>query len=88
VEEATYRAFGPRWVGTALAACPGDVPWQRVVNSEGKISPRQGAENQRLLLQAEGVQFDAKGRIDLKKCGWRGDDQPSEDAQQQSLFDL
>ncbi|MBN2525970.1 MAG: MGMT family protein [Deltaproteobacteria bacterium] len=28
----TYRAFGPRWVGSAMARCPGDVPWQRVVN--------------------------------------------------------
>ena len=26
-----YEAFGARWVGGAMAACPGDVPWQRVV---------------------------------------------------------
>ena len=79
----TYKAFGPRWVGAAMAACPEDVPWQRVVNSEGKISPRGGAEHQRQLLEAEGVQFDAKGRIDLKKFGWGGESSP---AQQDSLF--
>ena len=28
-----YKAFSPRWVGGAMAACPDDVPWQRVINS-------------------------------------------------------
>jgi len=69
----TYKAFSPRWVGGAMAACPDDVPWQRVINSQGKISPRPGgAEKQRLLLEQEGVEFDAKDRVDLKKYGWRG----------------
>ena len=31
-----YKAFSPRWVGNAMAACPDDVPWQRVINSQGK----------------------------------------------------
>jgi methylated-DNA-protein-cysteine methyltransferase-like protein len=86
VAETTFLAFGPRWVGTAMAACPEGVPWQRVVNSEGRISPRSGAENQRLLLQSEGVQFDAKGRIDLKRFGWRGGEDSSSSAHQESLF--
>jgi len=69
----TYKAFSPRWVGSAMAACPDDVPWQRVINSQGKISPRPGgAEKQRLLLEQEGVEFDAKDRVDLKKYGWKG----------------
>jgi len=69
----TYKAFSPRWVGGAMAACPDDVPWQRVINSQGKISPRPGgAEKQRLLLEQEGVEFDAKDRVDLKKYGWGG----------------
>jgi methylated-DNA-protein-cysteine methyltransferase-like protein len=73
VEIETYAAFGPRWVGGAMAACPDDVPWQRVINSQGKISPRPGgAQKQRLLLEEEGVMFDAKDRIDLKKYGWQG----------------
>ena len=33
----SYKAFSPRWVGGAMAACPDDVPWQRVINSQGKI---------------------------------------------------
>ncbi|MBI5944948.1 MAG: MGMT family protein [Chloroflexi bacterium] len=72
VELETYAAFAPRWVGGAMAACPDDVPWQRVVNSQGKISERAGAERQRQLLEAEGIFFDAKDKIDLKKFGWSG----------------
>ena len=62
-----YRAFGPRWVGGAMASCPEGVPWQRVVNSQGRISLRNSTVQQRELLESEGVQFDPSGRIDLKK---------------------
>jgi methylated-DNA-protein-cysteine methyltransferase-like protein len=72
VELEAYAAFAPRWVGGAMAACPDDVPWQRVINSQGKISERAGAEKQRQLLEEEGIIFDAKDRIDLKKYGWKG----------------
>jgi methylated-DNA-protein-cysteine methyltransferase related protein len=68
----SYQTFAPRWVGGAMAACPGDVPWQRVINSKGEISPRPGAEMQRQLLEEEGVQFNERGRIDLKIFGWEG----------------
>ena len=66
-----YQTFAPRWVGGAMAACPTDVPWQRVVNSKGGISPRPGAQEQRQLLEEEGVRFDERGRIDLKVFGWQ-----------------
>ena len=72
VELETYAGFAPRWMGGAMAACPDDVPWQRVINSQGKISERAGAEKQRQLLEEEGIVFDAKDRIDLKKYGWSG----------------
>jgi methylated-DNA-protein-cysteine methyltransferase related protein len=72
VDVESYIAFGPRWVGGAMANCPDDVPWQRVINSQGKISERAGAEKQRLLLEQEGVEFGAKDRVDLKKYGWSG----------------
>jgi methylated-DNA-protein-cysteine methyltransferase-like protein len=82
----SYKAFSPRWVGGAMAACPDDVPWQRVINSQGKISPRPGgAEKQRQLLEQEGVQFDTKDRVDLKKYGWKGPGEADE-PRQESLF--
>jgi len=71
VNDDAYRAFGPRWVGGAMAHCPDNVPWHRVLNSQGKISSRPGAEKQRKLLEAEGIVF-VKDRIDLKKYGWAG----------------
>ncbi len=67
-----YRAFGARWVGGAMARCPDNVPWQRVINAQGKISVREGSERQRDLLEEEGVEFDAKQRIDLKLYRWEG----------------
>lgn len=68
-----FRAFGARWVGGAMAACPDDVPWQRVINAQGKISLRGGGEeHQRQLLEAEGVIFDVRNRVDLKQYSWPG----------------
>ncbi len=79
-----YQAFGARWVGSAMAACPADVPWQRVINAQGKISPRPGADTQRQLLENEGITF-VKDRIDLKTYQWRGPGEP-EPPQQARLF--
>ena len=85
VEIETYVAFGPLWVGGALAHCPEDVPWQRVVNSKGEISERDGAgaRRQRLMLEEEKVFFNDRGRIYLKQFGWKG---TSGDVLQQTLF--
>jgi methylated-DNA-protein-cysteine methyltransferase-like protein len=71
VDPEEYKAFGARWVGSAMAACPDDVPWQRVINSQGQISERSGARRQRLLLEDEGVVF-VKDKVDLKAYQWRG----------------
>ncbi len=84
VDFESYRAFGPRWVGGAMAACPDDVPWQRVINSQGKISERPGAQKQRLLLEGEGIEF-VKDKVDLKKYGWRGLDE-ADLPRQETLF--
>lgn len=54
-----------------------EVPWHRVINSRGEISyseSRQGNDfKQRELLEAEGVVFDERGRINLRRFGWRPD---------------
>jgi methylated-DNA-protein-cysteine methyltransferase related protein len=70
----SYDAFGPRWVGGAMAACPEDVPWQRVINSKGEISLRAGADNQRRLLEEEDVEFTNSGKVDFERYGWNGPD--------------
>lgn len=74
MSEQAYRVRGPRMVGGAMAACPANVPWQRVINAQGKVSLRQG-EGQRALLEDEGVEFDDKDRIDLAIYVWDGPSQ-------------
>jgi len=64
-----------RQVGYALHNLPerSDVPWHRVVNAKGEISPRSAGDShelQRMLLEAEGIALDLRGRIDLKRFAW------------------
>ena len=60
-----------RQVGYAMHAITeeDDLPWQRVINAQGKISLRRGAELQRSILEAEGVVFDDQ-RVDLEVFQW------------------
>ncbi|MCA9684149.1 MAG: MGMT family protein [Myxococcales bacterium] len=61
-----------RLVGKILSRlAPGSaVPWQRVINARGEISlPDAAGRKQRRLLEAEGVEFTASGRIDLRRFG-------------------
>jgi methylated-DNA-protein-cysteine methyltransferase-like protein len=65
-----------RQVGDALAALrdgtPGPaVPWQRVINAQGKVST---GRHQQQWLEQEGVVFDPKGGTDLRRFGWKGPD--------------
>ena len=65
-----------RQVGYALHALPSGttLPWHRVLNARGTLSLRRepGAElTQRMLLEGEGVRFDARGRVDLARVRWR-----------------
>ncbi len=65
-----------RMVGYAMAALRGrtDVPWQRVINSKGEISTRsrgEGALRQRKLLEKEGIRFDPRGRVNLRRVRWK-----------------
>ena len=64
-----------RLVGYALSALSdGRVPWQRVINARGEISARAEAAfetAQRDLLEAEGVEFDERGRVSLRRFRWK-----------------
>src|SRR5262245_13340463 len=65
-----------RLVGYALSVLTDKtIPWHRVINARGEVSPRAGGipadELQRLRLESEGVEFDANGRISLARFQWR-----------------
>ena len=70
-----------RLVGRLLANLPSGskIPWHRVINSAGQISPRPGSSiaRQRRLLAREGVRLSPAGRIDLARFLWQpADDEP------------
>ena len=64
-----------RLVGYALHASHADsLPWHRVVNASGRLSlarldPSAGV-TQRLRLEREGVEFDARERVKLDRHRW------------------
>lgn len=65
-----------RLVGACLRDLPqrSALPWHRVVNAQGRISPRPGggpAEQTRRLVR-EGVRPDVRGRVDLARFRWDG----------------
>jgi methylated-DNA-protein-cysteine methyltransferase-like protein len=66
-----------RTVGWAMADCPDDVPWHRVVGHDGalrtiKRSPEAFAEQKSRLL-AEGITFEESGRVQIGDF-WNGED--------------
>ena len=65
-----------RQVGYALQALSDvdAVPWQRVVNAKGEISPRchpYAVVQQRQMLEREGVVFAANHKIPLSRFQWK-----------------
>ena len=64
----------PRLAGYALRHAGDDVPWHRVVNAKGRISPRAQSDSvrrQRKMLEAEGIAFDGAGILSLPRFQWR-----------------
>lgn len=67
----------PRLVGYAMHALPNGtvLPWHRVINAQGRVSPRSGdgggSLTQRVLLEREGVRFDVSGRVSLARQAWK-----------------
>ena len=71
-------AYGcARQVGWALRRLklPSNIPWYRVINSKGEITmslSRNGTDwMQKELLINEGIKFNSKMKIDIKKYIWK-----------------
>ena len=67
-------SYTPRTVGYVMhAAEKEDVPWQRVINSQGKCSTGRltiPVNLQQDMLEQEGVVFNDKGKCDLRTFEW------------------
>jgi alkylated DNA nucleotide flippase Atl1 len=70
IPEGWVRTYGdlspgaPRLTGTVLRGSDDPaLPWHRVVRADGTLAK---GERQRALLAAEGVPFDARGRVELR----------------------
>ncbi len=49
-----------------------DLPWHRVVNSQGRISLKgDGYELQKKMLESDGVRFSDQDRIDMDLYQWK-----------------
>jgi len=50
-----------------------NIPWHRVINSQGKIAIKDydGFQEQKMLLEMEGVKSDSNGKIKLDKYQWK-----------------
>ena len=88
IAEILGASYTPRTVGFVMHAAneESDVPWQRVINSQGGCSTTRfllPPDKQQQLLMAEGVFFNDKARCDLKKYRWTP---AADDEEQPALF--
>ena len=77
------RGYTPRTVGFVMHNAGDTVPWHRVINSQGACSTGRVVlppDKQQLLLEAEGVEFDARGRCDLTRYRWTPEEFPDDEA--------
>ena len=82
--------YTPRTVGYVMHASPDGVPWQRVINSQGKCSTGRltiPVNLQQELLEAEGIDFSKAGKCDLNKYQWWPEGFANDEDVQTSLFD-
>jgi methylated-DNA-protein-cysteine methyltransferase related protein len=82
--------YTARTVGYVMHGSDEGVPWQRVINSQGKCSTGRltiPMNLQQELLVAEGVVFSDAGKCDLKKFQWFPDGFGPDEDDQISLFE-
>ena len=90
IAEILGEGYTARTVGYVMhAADTENVPWQRVINSQGACSTGKltmPVNLQQKILESEGVEFNEKGRCDLGKYLWFPEGFEPEETEQPSLF--
>ena len=64
------RPRAAREVGWAMRCCPEELPWQRVVMADGRVTGGVYADIRRAILESEDVAFLPDGRVDMEACRW------------------
>ena len=74
IAEILGEGYTPRTVGYVMRGADSeDVPWQRVINSQGACSTGRmtmPVNLQQNMLESEGVVFSGKAKCDLEKYLW------------------
>ena len=88
------EGYSARTVGYVMSGADAEnVPWQRVINSQGRCSTGRltiPINLQQELLEAEGITFNNSGKCDLRSYRWFRDgdeDDTSERGSRVKLFD-
>ena len=67
------EGYTPRTVGFVMHGSDDGTPWHRVINAQGACSTGRIAlpsDKQQRMLEAEGVEFNERGRCDLQRYLW------------------
>lgn len=90
IAEMLGEGYTARTIGYVMhAAATEDVPWQRVINSQGGCSTDKiflPYNVQQKILEEEGVIFNEKGKCDLEKYRWFLEGYEPDEDEQPSLF--
>jgi methylated-DNA-protein-cysteine methyltransferase related protein len=84
------EGYTARTVGYVMHGADDDVPWQRVINSQGKCSTGRltiPMNLQQEILESEGIEFSGKSKCDLMQYLWYPEGfGPAEDVQPSLLI--
>lgn len=74
IAEMLGEGYTARTVGFVMHSAEEETtPWHRVINAQGGCSTGRVVmppDKQRRMLEAEGVEFNARGRCDLRRYRW------------------
>ena len=82
IAEILGEGYTARTVGYAMHGAHADsIPWQRVINAQGKCSTGRitlPVNLQQSILESEGVIFNKNGKCDLNKYIWSPPNEPAQ----------
>jgi methylated-DNA-protein-cysteine methyltransferase related protein len=73
IAEILGEGYTPRTVGFVMHSSNDKTPWHRIINAQGGCSTRGLVlphDKQQRMLEAEGINFNERGRCSLEKYVW------------------